>query len=209
MKDERKKLCRTCKGEYFTISKGGHSRGEGVMGTIKGNGKLKDQMKSWNLYQLVTHFVNLTCNKDMEKTVIIRKLVQDNRSWSKFVQEKWTIQNEKSSEYMCSKITNSCTGTCTNKFTKFSVKHQSKEMKYDHEVIIHSSGQAEYSCKDFKSNKIPCRHICRVKTSQNGMSLFAVETLHPYWHFQNHPLYNGVVGNIVFDSSSIAKKSNC
>ena len=58
MKDERKKLCRTCKGEYFTISKGGHSRGEGVMGTIKGNGKLKDQMKSWNMYELVTHFVN-------------------------------------------------------------------------------------------------------------------------------------------------------
>ena len=98
------------------------------MDAIKGNGKLKDQMKSWNLYQLVTHFVNLTCNKDMEKTVIIRKLVQDNRSWSKFVQDKWTIQNEKSSEYMCSKITNSDTGTCTHKITKFSVKHQSKEM---------------------------------------------------------------------------------
>lgn len=106
---------------------------------------------------------------------------------------------------MCSKITDSGTGTCTNKFTKFSVKHQSKEMKYDHEVIVHSSGQSECSCRDFKSNKIPCRHICRVKTSQNGMSLFAVETLHPYWHLQNHPLYNGVVGNIVFDSSSLTK----
>ena len=74
-------------------------------------------------------------------------------------------------------------------------------MKYDHEVIIHSSGQAECSCKDFKSNKIPCRHMCQVKTSQNDMSLFAVETLHPYWHLQNHPLYNDVVGNIIFDST--------
>ena len=66
LKEERNKLCRTCKGEYFTISKGGYSRGEGIMGTIKGNGKLKDQMKSWNLYQLVTHCINLKCNKDSE-----------------------------------------------------------------------------------------------------------------------------------------------
>ena len=29
MKDEREKLCGTCKGEYFTFSQGGHSRDEG------------------------------------------------------------------------------------------------------------------------------------------------------------------------------------
>ena len=158
-------------------------------------------MKNWNLYQLVTHVVNLTCNKDIEKNVIIRKLVQDNRSWSKFVQDKWTVQNEKSSEHMCSKITNS--GKFTNNILRFLVKHQSKVMKYDHEVSLHSSGQVEIFCQDFKSNQNPCRHICRVKISQNGMSLFTVETLHPYWHLQNRLFYNGDVGNIVFDSSSI------
>ena len=46
MKAERNKLCRTCKGKYFIISHGCYSRGEGVMGTIKGNRKLKDQIKS-------------------------------------------------------------------------------------------------------------------------------------------------------------------
>ena len=107
-------------------------------------------MKNWNLYQLVTHVVNLTCNKDIEKNVIIRKLVQDNRSWSKFVQDKWTVQNEKYSEHMCSKITNS--GKFTNNILRFLVKHQSKVMKYDHEVSLHSSGQVEHSCQDFKSN---------------------------------------------------------
>ena len=47
---------------------------------MKSNGKLKDQMKSWSIYQLVTNYVNLTCNKEMEKITIIRKLIQNNRS---------------------------------------------------------------------------------------------------------------------------------
>ena len=59
LKEERNKLCRTSKGEYFIISKGGHSRGEGLMATIKGSGQLKDLMKSWYLSQLVTHYINL------------------------------------------------------------------------------------------------------------------------------------------------------
>ena len=159
---------------------------------MKGNGKLKDQMKSWNIYQLVTNYVNLTCNKEMDKITIIRKLVQNNRSWIKFLQNKWIVHDEKSSEYMCFKlITNS--GTCSNNISKISVIHQSKVMNY-------KSGVVECSCRDFKSKKIPCQHICLVNTSQNCMSLFTVETFHPYWCLPKCPLYNGVVGNIVFDS---------
>ena len=202
LKEERNKLCRTCKGEYFTISKGGHSRGEGIMGTIKGNGKLKDLVKSWNLYQLVTHYINLNCNKDSEKSVVIQKLIQENRCWSKFVQEKWTIENEKSSEYTCYQRSDN-TNMSTENVSTYFVRHQSKSIACNHEVTIHKCGLVEYSCRDFKSTKIPCRHICLVKTSQAGMSLFSVETLHQYWHLKNHPLYDGVVGNIIHDSSSI------
>ena len=48
-------------------------------------------------------------------------------------------------------------------------------------------------------------YLSSKKTSQAGMSLFSVETLHKYWHLKNHPLYDGVVGNIIHDSSSIKK----
>ena len=103
---------------------------------------------------------------------------------------------------MCFKlITNS--GTCSNNISKISVIHQSKVMKDDHEVSLYKSGLVECSCQDFKSKKIPCQHICLVKTSQNCMSSFTVETFHPYWCLPKCPLYNGVVGNIVFDSLSI------
>ena len=49
LKDDRKKLCRIYEGGCFTGFQDCHSRGEGVMGTINGNGILKDWMKSQNM----------------------------------------------------------------------------------------------------------------------------------------------------------------
>ena len=82
----------------------------------------------------------------MQTIVVIQKFVQDNRSWIIFIHDKQMVQNEKSSEHTCSKkILN--TGTYSSNSSNFSVKVQTKTMKYDHEVSLYRFDLAKYSCR--------------------------------------------------------------
>ena len=61
---------------HIHISNGDMSRVEGIMNTSKINGKLKFQMESWNLFQIVKRFVNLACIYDAGKCKIIKDFVK-------------------------------------------------------------------------------------------------------------------------------------
>ena len=55
------------------------------------------------------------------------------------------------------------------------------------------------------SNKISCRDTFRAKIYQTEISLFTVETLHPYWYLKNRLLFDSVVDNDTFDSFAVRK----
>ena len=48
------------------------------------------------------------------------------------------------------------------------------------------------TCHDFLTNLLPCRHIARVYVNIHDRVYEDKETIHPYWHVSNHPLYNSV-----------------
>ena len=81
--------------QMFILSRGGMSRGEGTMNWLKGNVSLKKEMWSYSLYKVVMHYVRMTKQQDDESILVIKDLIVSGRHWSKFVHEKWEVDNKK------------------------------------------------------------------------------------------------------------------
>ena len=79
------KLCYTIPGQKFIMSRGGMSRGEST----------KKEMQSYSLYDVVMHYLRMTKQKDGESILVIKDLIVSGRHWSKFVHEKWEVDNKK------------------------------------------------------------------------------------------------------------------
>jgi hypothetical protein len=83
------KLCITYMAEHFIFSaKGAASRGEGAMRTWKGNGKIKDPMKRWNLFEFVQHHERRANSYVAKCRDILGPLIKTNQPYSKFVLDK-------------------------------------------------------------------------------------------------------------------------
>ena len=72
------------------------------MSTWKGNGKLKDPMKRWNLYEFVQHHERRPNSYVAKCRDILGPLIKSNQPYSKFVLDKMNDAMGLSSEYKVS-----------------------------------------------------------------------------------------------------------
>ena len=95
----KRNLCKTYTHEYFHCSNGGMSRGEGVMSRLKGNGKLKQSMRKWSLWELQLHYDALSRSYMVSVSEQIRKYLKNNCYCSELVSKKMEEASSDSSLY--------------------------------------------------------------------------------------------------------------
>ena len=195
------KLCITYTAENFICSaKGAASRGEGAMSTWKGNGKIKDPMKRWNLLEFAQHHERRENSYVAKIKDLLGPLIKTNQPYSKFVLDKLNDAMGLSSEYKVS-VLNKHLHHPDRKIDGhlYSVQRKGGKERHIHHVFSpHDTNlHMSCSCRKYKSFRIPDAHIARVHVEQDdGREFFSSSSVHPHWRLKKHPLYDSCLKDI-------------
>lgn len=199
--EERQKMCYTHVGELFCCSsKAAASPGESVMNRYKGGGHLKEDVKRWNLYDLVLHHERLTASYVGRAVEKLKALIRERRHCSDYVTEKINEETAKLINYQVVDVeTNSCHEDGSLVGTTFRIKKKTGDDKPTHSIFLPDDQSCHpfCSCRRYKTFLLPCRHILRAMSDDtSGRVVSTKNFLHPQWWLDRHPLYRFAMRDI-------------
>ena len=191
------------------------SRGESTMSRLKGRGLLKDDMKKWTLWEFQRHYASLHERYRFRVTEALKKYIVKDTYSSDYVLKKMNAAMLESSDYKINPKPGTKTIMSEEAYDdqrqlpgkKYLVERKSSrkdgKKNYVHEVFIPDNIEEWPSVNNRKFTVclIPTAHIARVFSELLDRKFLSKKTLNPYWHVENHPLFQEVYNDVFFDSA--------
>lgn len=110
------------------------------------------ELRKFNLFQFLQHYISMVERQEAESLNIIEKLVQDRREYSDFVKDIWESEHRLSYQHSFTKIVDD-NGDSATVWKVISTRGSCHLVRLD-------SKCSSCECVSFRSTLIPCRHIC-------------------------------------------------
>ena len=104
--DDREKICATFTANHFTAGHVASQRAESNNSRIKERGDSKDDFKTFIMHQILDHLFGIIRHQEFAALKELNSMVQDGKSWSKFVDDKWHEQLVLANSLACSPLLN-------------------------------------------------------------------------------------------------------
>ena len=143
---DQEKVCRAHTAKHFTANSVTSTRAEGSNSRIKQKGAKKAELRQFNLYQFLEHYLSMVDRQETESLKMIEKLIQNGKQYSEFVHQLWVPEHRQAYHY-------TCTRQSENVWSASSESGKTRRVEIRDDC-------SSCDCETFLSTLIPCRHIC-------------------------------------------------
>ena len=100
---DQEKVCRAHTAKHFTAKSVASSRAEGSNSRIKQKGAKKAELRQFNLYQFLEHYLSMVDRQETESLKMIEKQIQNGKQYSEFVHQLWVPEHRQAYHYTCTR----------------------------------------------------------------------------------------------------------